>query len=469
MKKYLIILGLILYSFFSSFSLSKAVDIIASQDVGNVNVETDITSSAFLQTRITNLSGQLSSVIVKVASSASTQRYIIRIEECLNSSCNISDPPPHIYLPLNQNGILDYQYATSTTDSFEDQFFFTYWYDQQTTEFGNVANNPIILNPNKYYKIYITRNFDISSNNHKVYGSASNNANGECVRYRIGVESTCSGVSDIFFYINGYRYGNNGIISITLPTNNATTTAENFPYWYVQYNYSTSTNTGLSYGIRYGSTSQTYLGNLIADYADVNILTVQGFASTTIRKQGTPSGYYYAQAFIRYSPQCTESSCPEQYTVATSSIIHFTQTTEGDPSHPAWVDDSLTPGACTDYGVASSTWAVLANCMLYIAFQPSPASIANIQLALNTLSDVFPFNVFFKFSDMIEEITASSTDSATLEYQPFVDSISTNKITILSPNLLYDVFGTSTAQTIFTAQRNIMWLGYGIVVITMLL
>lgn len=317
-------------------------------------------------------------------------------------------------------------------------------------------------------------------------------------------------VKDVYFRL-GYNLLNptaNNPIVITYPVNNQVVSS--LDKWFLVYEFSTSTafalcnnnflagfadffdnnsnyncpTSNFSVGVRYASTT-----NQFNNYSSIGVSTYDikpifiNSASTTIsRSQAISSGDYYAQGILIYTPACSTTPCGTSYIFATSSIISFS--VSNSLGQIGFIDNVIEAYKGNDiYGnrdILESTFASTTtacgsaffqnftkDCILEISagvfnglIFPHNFSINLIQGSLVSFKSVFPFNVFFKFSDTVQSVVASSTNAVGSNLT--VHIVTGADVVVLTPTQMQDTIGVNSKNKFFEIQSNIMWIAGGL-------
>lgn len=291
-----------------------------------------------------------------------------------------------------------------------------------------------------------------------------------------------NGMQSIYFQA-GSNLDNPNSVNLTMPVNNQN--LSDFSQWGLNFVFSTTTAlSNLLFGVTYGSSSQLVNGNLNADFSDSKIPSSYVSSTTLTKFNSPPIGVYYAQAFLRsfYDTDCGGFVCKTSFIAATSSVISFTLTTQGDPLNPQWLQDynsgryffhkTIASTSCSASIISTSFWSDLGSCTKSIfyelidwSFFPSATSTSYLQQAINSFSGSFPFNIFFDFNNSLIKYAKLNIGKDNGSFNFTLPLPQGNTVALLTSTQLSDVVGSSTKAKIFELQDNIIWLGVGFLIV----
>lgn len=283
--------------------------------------------------------------------------------------------------------------------------------------------------------------------------------------------------------------------SINLTYPNSSSTSAYFNNWtaditYSHLTYSTSTDYYFAW-VYVSETSSTNINGILensilqgsiltdCDYSlstgcDINQQSTIQIPNTLAMKQNTD---YFAQGSLVYSTPADRLGT----LVATSSIIQFSTNglTLEDTIYDPLYGYNATSTDIEDECTLSLNPNNLFNCASNFVnrtttflFVPSSGIWNLAKNQITSFQNVFPFNIIYGISNAL---TASLTEAQTEEGStltlsfPAVGSLTGFSLDLLSPTMLSDHIGSSTADMYFTLQANVIWLGTGIALLAMIL
>lgn len=279
-------------------------------------------------------------------------------------------------------------------------------------------------------------------------------------------QTGCDVLKDLYFVVgsNLNTTISGTYINLTFPHNNEV--LNDFDYWYVNYNVSTTTQDDyptipkneILINVRYATTTANL--NNDAAYIDGFSLFQIGYASTTITKNnGVPVGDYYAQAFIG-SRDLNSGSI---YVIATSSIISISILTQNNFEPPTTIGDLGNFATSTGdvfnqcYQLGVNSWQTAVCNVFAFLFQPHDSSFETLKDVLFSFTKVFPFNIFFGLQYNNLSNFANAPDGKTFTYTVHQGPLNFSA-DLLTPTALQDTIGDPFTTIWFSLQRIFMYL-----------
>jgi hypothetical protein len=328
-------------------------------------------------------------------------------------------------------------------------------YDFQTYTFTATTTDTT-----RYYSIELT---SVSNCLTCTFEGSSVNAypNGEYTVFYTGTYHSDASIQDLYFQIGAgltAGTGDDNFIEFLYP--NDLSTQPDFGNWVTEYQIAATTTPLINFALT------IYTGNSSFGPLLDGLVTPRFYARSPqpIQRQNPfPNGSYFAQARIYAIPNDGTIDAPSRaYILATSTTINFTIDSTSTSTSGGWTDPTtgdIPPGIngnCSGNIFNVDDWI----CNLFFT---STTSTSYFREQITGIKSAFPFNIFFALKDATSNALQSRVGETGQTLSIHLPTGA--NVNVLTPTMLEDNVGSTTKAKIFELQKNIMWIGAGLLML----